>query len=431
MKKIMEYFLPVYLDPNSPDPDEIENLNRSKVFIYTFILFSIISLMVGIINLFSKEVFLIQSIAQIFVSISLLSILQVNKYKNILIKSSFVLYLALYSFFYYKLNHYQTIQSSIIFWFTFVPVVISYTFTNFYAKLSCLTGIVLTIKTFYLYDLGRLDTLDEIGKHNLIVFFVAALLAPILVTTFFIMVNNSAKKWREKVSNNIKENTYRNHMASLGEVAGGIAHEINNPLAIIKALSSRIQKESDPNILKKRFLVLDKTINRITDIVDSLLKLYRNENIDEDHKEKIESFIQGIDVLLKEKIFHNKINVEYINKTKSIQINPSLIGQLCLNLMNNSIQELSEKEEGERNLIVLFEENENSLEIKIQDNGKGFKPGSENKIFEPFYSTKAIGEGTGLGLALCYKIVNYYGGKISAHNNNGALIKIMLPTDQL
>lgn len=427
---IINYFMPKYLNINSSDPDEIDDIERNRVFISTFLIFSLISFGISILNFIGNNHYSVQGLAQLIVSGVLIAVLIYNKHFNALSKLNLPLYIGLYSFFYYKITHYQTIQCSIIIWFIFVPVVINYIFSTRFTIISCLTGIGLNTFTFITYDMPRMTLLTDLQQHTLKSFFLASNVGSILVILFFILKNNSTKKWRKVAINNIQEVAQKNHLLSLGDLSGQIAHEINNPLAIIKMSHDKL-KRADLTEEQRQLLTekVDRTLHRISSLIKSLLEVFKPTQNTKTFKQ-FNEIIDVINPILEEKKVFSNININIDNKIQeTVLFNVKDFGQIILHLILNSIQALKETNNATVN-ICTKEENDNVI-INVIDNGPGIPKDFHNKVFEPLFTTDSK-SGTGVGLSLCHSIINRYNGKIKIiDTEKGCHFEISVPKNKL
>lgn len=212
-------------------------------------------------------------------------------------------------------------------------------------------------------------------------------------------------------------------MASLGTLSAGVAHEINNPIAGIKSCIRRISNEPENvNQNIKYFEMISEAVNKIENVVGGLLKFSRKQELVFSDINPL-LLIENVLLLISFQLEKSKI---VIHKNSSFEI-PNIkasvnhIEQLMLNLLLNSIDAIDEKKidipnfNGEINIVILTQEN--TLIIEISDNGIGISPEKLKTIFDPFFTQKKIRQGTGLGLAVCYRIVEQHGGKISAKLN--------------
>ncbi|MBE9127236.1 MULTISPECIES: PAS domain-containing protein [unclassified Coleofasciculus] len=255
-------------------------------------------------------------------------------------------------------------------------------------------------------------------------------------------------------------------MSSLGQLVAGVAHELNNPITFISGnlthanyyvrdLLELVQLydqhypqpvpeiaaltgEFDLEFLKADFPKLlhsmDMGVNRIRAIVNSLRNFSR---LDEaDHKAvDIQQGIENTLLILQHRLNPEKSNIQLVKEygnLPSVECYPGQLNQVFMNLLNNAIDVLEEAEEeritpgtGEQfstpTIWIRTEvSKQNSIIIRIADNGSGIPQELQERIFDPFFTTKAVGEGTGLGLSISYQIVvEKHGGKLQCFSEPG------------
>lgn len=220
-------------------------------------------------------------------------------------------------------------------------------------------------------------------------------------------------------------------LASMGQLSAGIAHELNNPLGVITMYSNIILDETDRNnpISDDLQLIVEQT-ERCKKIVGGLLNFARknqvnlNEtNIEELCKHSFKSAICPENIELK---FESNLS------NPNIMIDEDQMMQVLTNLEKNAIEAMTK---GGILKIELIEQNKH-IEIKISDNGSGINKENMEKIFTPFFTTKELGKGTGLGLPLIYGIVKMHKGQINVESNadksigqTGTTFTIKLPNN--
>ncbi len=227
-------------------------------------------------------------------------------------------------------------------------------------------------------------------------------------------------------------------LSSLGEVATGVAHEVNQPLTyiscFIQGLKLELKEETiDMDHLKEGAEVSLKQINRINNIIQHLRTFGRREDV-LNKQISIKTVLDNTLLLMGERI--RLRNIELIKNIEAdlsmVSGNSNQLEQIFINLFQNSIDALENKSEDSRICVDIFlSENNESVIIKVKDNGKGIGSGALAKIFEPFFTTKEVGKGTGLGLSIIYGIVREHNGAISCESeiNKGTTFTIMLPAN--
>ncbi len=247
-------------------------------------------------------------------------------------------------------------------------------------------------------------------------------------------------------------------MASLGELTAGIAHEIQNPLNFVTNFSDvnqellvELKEEADKgNIDEVKAIANDVIENeekinhhgkRADAIVKGMLQHSRSSNgvkeptdINALCDEYIRLCYHG--VRAKDKLFNATIKTDFDKSIGSINIIPQDMGRVILNLLTNAFYALNERlrqaqpdSNYEPTVSISTKKWSDKVEIKVADNGNGIPQNIADKIFQPFFTTKPTGQGTGLGLSLSYDIIKAHGGelKVETKEGEGAEFIIQLP----
>jgi PAS domain S-box-containing protein len=218
-------------------------------------------------------------------------------------------------------------------------------------------------------------------------------------------------------------------LKAVGQLAGGVAHEINNPVGVIlgfaQSLVKRI-KEDDPFYLPLKSI--EREAIRCKKLIGDLLTFSRTEK---SLRESID-INQTIDETLSliganAKLMGVEITRDYETGLPQITADKSQLQQAIISICSNAIEAMPEA--GKLNLITRHAENQ--IVIKISDTGPGMTEEVKKHLFEPFFTTKDIGKGTGLGLSLCYEIIKKHRGSIEVESEpgQGATFIIKLPKD--
>jgi two-component system NtrC family sensor kinase len=237
---------------------------------------------------------------------------------------------------------------------------------------------------------------------------------------------------REKA---VGQSEHASKMASIGRLAAGVAHEINNPLAIINEKAGLMKDilEVSGNMPdnKDKFLSLisgiAESVNRCRTITHRLLGFSRRMEISQDAIDMNDAIQEVIGFLEKEILYRNiRLELNLQENLPKVITDKGQVQQVFLNIINNAIDAL--KKNGLIN-VTTYAKDDKFIGIAIKDNGSGIPKENLKHIFEPFYSTKEKGEGTGLGLSISYGIVQKLGGTILVESeiNKGTTFFVELP----
>lgn len=215
-------------------------------------------------------------------------------------------------------------------------------------------------------------------------------------------------------------------LAAMGELTAGVAHEINNPVAVILGntdmLAMILGQDAEP--VQQEIDLIIEQVERIREIIDNLLQYARpNELTDEldwvDVNEVVEQTFKLIAHLSKTKFFQLE---KQCQATQLVKINPHELQQVLINLLRNAIHAIPEQ--GGVIRITTRNRRLSGVALTVEDNGVGIPEANLNKIFNPFFTTKRKQgeEGTGLGLSLSYGLVHRYGGDISVESQTGETV---------
>ncbi len=297
------------------------------------------------------------------------------------------------------------------------------------APLHKLEGSVTKISEGEYHSRLDVDRTDELGQ---------------LAESFNIMaqkISDNEKSLIQKVDERTKQVDeqravliQKSKLASLGEMAGGIAHEINTPLAIIgmkvEQLSESLEEKSlDDEELKSGLDVIKATNERIAKIISGLRFVARDGSQMATEVVKLNFIIDETCSFCADKMRLKDINFTIIkdyNEDSKISCRAVEISQVILNVLNNAIDAIATRSEKWVELKV--KDKDHSFEISITDSGPGISSELVDKIMQPFFTTKEIGKGTGLGLSISRGIIESHSGKfyIDTEADNTRFI-IILP----
>ena len=246
-------------------------------------------------------------------------------------------------------------------------------------------------------------------------------------------------------------------MASLGELTAGIAHEIQNPLnfvnnfsevnkELLAEMNEEIEKENyaEVKVLAKDITSNEEKINQHGKRADAIVKgMLQHSRSSSGIKEPTDINALADEYLrlsyhglrAKDKSFNASLKTDYDKSIGNFNIVPQDIGRVILNLITNAFYSINEKKKASQNdydptVTVSTRMMNNKVVISVADNGNGIPQKAMDKIFQPFFTTKPTGEGTGLGLSMSYDIVTKgHGGELTIKNKEGegAEFTITLP----
>jgi signal transduction histidine kinase len=249
-------------------------------------------------------------------------------------------------------------------------------------------------------------------------------------------------------------------MASLGELTAGIAHEIQNPLNFVNNFSE-VNKELIEELKSERSKVKGERDERLED--ELLNDIAENEQKINQHGKRADAIVKGMlqhsrastgkkeptdinaladeyvrlayhGLRAKDKNFNATIETHFDETVGKIQVVPQDIGRVLLNLYNNAFYAVNERQKAEGESFkpvvkIQTKKVDGTVEVVVKDNGNGIPENLINKIFQPFFTTKPTGQGTGLGLSLSYDIIKAHGGEIKVQSKEaqGSEFIVQLP----
>jgi signal transduction histidine kinase len=221
--------------------------------------------------------------------------------------------------------------------------------------------------------------------------------------------------------------TRAEHLATLGELAAGLAHEIRNPLAgiagVIEVIGGDLPKDSPNRAVLKE---VQQEVLHIKQILSDLLD-YARPRAPQVRPADLGETAEHAVVLARQQVLSKPIHIEFVKPEAlpPVDHDAAQMQQVLLNLLLNSIQAIDASPAAAAGLIrVQLEVRGDSVQVTVSDNGRGISPEHLANIFRPFYTTK--GQGTGLGLSLAKRIVEDHGGRIEVLSEPGAGTKIVV-----
>ncbi len=272
-------------------------------------------------------------------------------------------------------------------------------------------------------DINHVNTAIVVLLH-------ASIFAILIVSVFTARYMIKAIKKRDQEAEGLNRQLMQaSKLASIGELAAGVAHEINNPLAVILTTNQVIrdlsEDEQDLDRTFKAQLVeslsqIDAQVQRCSHITQNLLRFSR--------RIASASGVVDLNVALKDVLglLEKRANIRGVQISLDLQENlpklasdPFELEQVFLNLVNNAIDAHEGKPYGSIHIATRFDNARNGLVATVADTGSGIPEEDLERVFDPFFTTKPVGKGTGLGLSISYSIVRQMGGEISVASQVG------------
>jgi signal transduction histidine kinase len=300
----------------------------------------------------------------------------------------------------------------------------------------------------------QLTTRHQQDQNKIKMYALLAIILVFLIIAFIQLRNNKQKQKTNKILQHTLTNlkstqsqlVQSEKMASLGELTAGIAHEIQNPLNFVNNFS-----EVNKELLVEMKDEIDKgNIEEVKAIANDIID---NEEKINHHGKRADAIVKGMlqhsrsstgvkeptdinaladeylrlayhGLRAKDKSFNATIETDFDNNIDKINVIPQDIGRVILNLITNAFYAVTEKkklniENYEPTVSVSTKKLNNIIQLTVKDNGNGIPQKVIDKIFQPFFTTKPTGQGTGLGLSLSYDIIKAHGGEIKVETKEG------------
>lgn len=231
-------------------------------------------------------------------------------------------------------------------------------------------------------------------------------------------------------------------MTTLGEMATGVAHELNQPLSVIKTASSFLSKKVKKNeVIKDEILrtlteEIESHVDRASKIINHMREFGRKSEVSKERVQVNETLDRAHEIFSQQlKLREIEVIRDYEENLPHIMADSNRLEQVFINLLINARDAIEEKlnaaghPNGEKKIFLKTSRQGKMIKVEVRDTGKGIPKPLLDKIFEPFFTTKKVGKGTGLGLSISYGIVQNYDGtiKVETEEGKGSNFVIMFP----
>jgi len=308
------------------------------------------------------------------------------------------------------------------------------------STLAMLTTIL--IPSAVLYYFSSFENSNSLS--GLLIFYYFGLIATSFKLNKFIKKNielnfvntkliNSLRESSQKLDDTEKQALNSSKLAAIGEMASGIAHEINNPLTILNGNLRNIDRYiGKPNSEEKVSEMIQKchnSIKRISKIIRGLKKISRDGTNDDFEEVSVKSIYDDIESLTHERFKVGGIKFDMHNNCpdEMIYCQPIQISQILLNLLNNAYHAV--EDHTHKWVKISADIFNGEISLRVLDSGVGIEEAAAEKIFTPFFTTKEIGKGTGLGLSISREIaINHEGKLFIDHEHENTCFTLSLPS---
>ncbi len=325
-------------------------------------------------------------------------------------------------------------QSQFFWWYPVIPILA----TLLTGPIQTLFWTLMIIMSYSVFFFGNPEIFfsnDLYGKDTSIFQFYSLSFVVLLITVTCMSLDSLRKKVLQEKIKYAEISSQTEHLKALGEMAGGVAHEINNPLAIISGSANIIKKHimrenTDKEKVLKHIEVINKTVRRTTNIINGMKNLSRD-----GQKDILESFAIGeafedIFSFMSKKIQLQSIKFKY-NESDPLLLSPVYfqrvqLSQVILNLINNAYDAVYDQQD--KWIEVKLFSRHKYIEVHISNSGPAISSSVRGKIFNPLFTTKPVGKGTGLGLSLCHSIMSKNDGSIVlSHKSQHTKFILLIP----
>lgn len=308
-----------------------------------------------------------------------------------------------------------------------------------------LFGIVILCESLHILDYPILRPNESLAIYGfslgLFLIYLGAMLIPVVINQHLnadlytdlekqvLDRTNQLVRAEEKLVNSAK-------MSALGEMASGIAHEINTPLSTINVVAEQAAELLDDiplpkNEVAERMKLISETVTRIGQIIDGMRTFSRDGNHDQFTSVPLKKIISDTLILCTEKVRNSGVRIEIsaFPEHFRVQCRSVQISQVLLNLISNAKDAITPLKD--RWIRIEATEDSSDIKIRVTDSGSGIPDAIVKKIFQPFFTTKDVGQGTGLGLSVSKGIVDSHGGTIAIDNTcKNTCFVVTLPKGQ-
>jgi C4-dicarboxylate-specific signal transduction histidine kinase len=237
------------------------------------------------------------------------------------------------------------------------------------------------------------------------------------------------RRIRQEIQTLQQQVVRQERLAAIGVLVSGVAHELNNPLQAILGFAELLQMHRDmPDTAKTDLSLIQKESARASAIIRNLSRFGRQTS--EPSPVRLKEVVASVMELRQRKLEELHIDVQVQERSRAtVMAIFTELQQVLLNFAINAEQAIVSSRSAARRISIRTEDKDGWASVELEDSGPGVAPGDEAKLFQPFFTTKPVGEGTGLGLSVSYGIVQSHGGRMGYRPSpsGGAVFYFELP----
>jgi len=288
-------------------------------------------------------------------------------------------------------------------------------------RLALWLGVAVAVGCFVLADSDLLAGLRSVSEnYSAAAYRVYSAVVSVVGLLFILLqIARANARAERELRENRAASIHAAKMAALGEMSGNIAHEVNNPLTAIKLRTERLQRQIalgpiDGAQVAQAASEIERTAARIARIVDALRAFARDVENDPLRPEPVAQIVHDTVELCAERFRHHHISLQVLEVPAELQVacRSVQISQVLLNLLSNA-HDAVEKAPDAWVRVEVRPLGADEVLIAVSDSGPGVRPELRDRIMEPFFTTKGIGRGTGLGLSVSKGIAEAHGGRLA------------------
>ncbi|TDP53139.1 phospho-acceptor domain-containing protein [Bacteriovorax stolpii] len=328
------------------------------------------------------------------------------------------------------------IKASSIWWIGIVPVLAAFLLNAFY---SIIWFIIIALNIVLISQLKRLDMLplNVVPAQGMDQFLVTSTVFGIILITALCILADILREKTTSEKEELQNKSFRlTQLASLGNLATGVAHEINNPLSVIKGCQYKIrrmiegEKPIDKKALESYMDKIERNVKRIQDVTFSMRSISDKSNR-KISPINMQELLMSVAAMAKDRVGNRDIQIHTHFKQTELYFSGiyNEIFRAIYIIVENSLDELIDLNRGNGQVEISLDDYGPNMMIFIRDNGRGIPEEFTKNIFDPFFTTKSIGQATGLGLTYSANIITFNGGTLEfiPTPGKGACFKVVLP----